>query len=115
MCVADDEVRLGVEGLPQQQPQNKGRASTLEQAEQQAQHGDLQADQAARKLQAEQRQKERKAKEAATKLQELGATVYPPGDKHAVEWGILAGRQLLKNGPYMVNVPSCKPCCWATR
>ena len=87
-----------------------------DETEQEAQHGDLRADQVAKSDQAEQRQKERKAKEAATKLQELGAIVYPPGDKQAVEWGILAGLYLLDNVAIcVVNAPMFKQCWRMTK
>ena len=33
----------------------------------------------------------READQAAQKLQSLGAMVYPPGNKTAIDWGILAG------------------------
>ncbi len=31
------------------------------------------------------------SREAAQKLQSLGTMVYPPGNKAAIDWGILAG------------------------
>lgn len=33
----------------------------------------------------------KEADQAAKKLQELGAMVYPPGNKAAIDWGMLAG------------------------
>ena len=34
----------------------------------------------------------READQAAQKLQSLGAMVYPPGNKAAIDWGVLAGQ-----------------------
>ena len=64
---------------------------------------------------------------AVQKLQSMGATVYPPGNKDAIDWGALAGG--VQQGP---GTPLCTAvrhlflaskelaqlsgiCCWQTR
>lgn len=35
----------------------------------------------------------KQANEAVKQLQQLGAIVYPPGEKREVDWGLLAGTE----------------------
>ena len=96
--MADEEDRLDAEGrLHQQRPRSPGRASPQgtaeDEVEEKHEFGSREADQAARKL------------------QELGAIVYPAGDKQAVEWGMLAGSLLIPTGQFGPgHVPNLKPC-----